>query len=103
MKFQSCQILAFNWPQKHMQTDTRRHTHTHMRAHKHRVRPQTLRSMQPGPNVCMGIGPKCMCVCALMESQRVIGIEVTDVNKERKALKAEKCTQGALEGQFLTF
>lgn len=45
----------------------------------------------------------CVCVCALMESQRVIGIEVTDVNKERKALKAEKCTHGGLEGQFLTF
>lgn len=48
-----------------------------------------------GQSVCVFV---CVFVCALIESQRVIGIEVTGVNKERKALKAEKCTQGGLWG-----
>lgn len=58
------------------------------------IRLQKLRSMQPDPNVYIGIGPMCVsvsvCVCALMENQSVIGIEVTEVSKEEEKLKCRK-------------
>lgn len=96
MKFQHCQILLFNWLQSNPPDPPNPPTYTHILTHT--IKPQTWRSVQPGPNVCMGIGPMCVSECvsvsALMESQSGKGIEVTEVNKEEENIKKWKRTQG---------
>ncbi len=75
MKFQPCQILLFNWPQKH--------THTHDTApdiEEHAARSKCVCGHRA--NVCFCV---CVCVC-VMESQRDMGIEVTEANREEEKL-----------------